>query len=95
MGQEYGVTTGRRRTVNWLNISLLEKAVKISGSNIVVINKCDIIKELGQYNIIGEGDGHYYLNSMSSFEEMKNTIKERVLLAGAEKVVFSETKHGI
>ena len=32
IGQEYGVTTGRKRKVNWLNLDYLCRAIKITGT---------------------------------------------------------------
>ena len=46
IGNEYGATTGRKRQCNWLNLDKLIKAIEINGANIIIINKCDIIKEL-------------------------------------------------
>lgn len=94
-GSEYGVTTGRKRGVNWLNIDLLCKAVKISGANIVVVNKCDIIKEIGKYNLIGMSKEAFFLKTMSCFEEMRSEIESKVVSAGAEKVYFSESKYSL
>ncbi len=44
-GQEIGVTTGRKRQVNWLNIDRLIRAINMTGANHVVISKCDILEE--------------------------------------------------
>ena len=52
LGKEYGVTTGRKRKVNWLNVDLLIKAVNISGTTHLVISKIDILKQLNIYILI-------------------------------------------
>ena len=52
LGQEYGVTTGRRRKVNWLNFDLLKKAVDMTGPTQIIVNKVDILEELGIYMLI-------------------------------------------
>lgn len=44
-GGERGVTTGRLRKVNWLNIDELIEAINISGTTILVANKFDILKK--------------------------------------------------
>ena len=44
LGSEFGVTTGRRRKVNWLNLSLLIDSVNLAGVDTLVINKCDILE---------------------------------------------------
>jgi len=70
IGSEYGVTTGRRRTVNWLNLDYFLNAVNISGSNQVIINKCDVIKELGIFKLYYQGE----LLKFEVFEDMKDFI---------------------
>lgn len=67
VGSEYGVTTGRRRKVNWLNLSLLVDSVNLTGVDTLVINKCDILDEVSSY-------GLYYNNEkkiFSNFSQMK------------------------
>ena len=51
-GQEYGVTTGRRRKVNWLNLDKLIKAINISGTTDIIFSKVDILKEVNLYKLI-------------------------------------------
>ena len=90
LGQEYGVTTGRRRHVNWLTLDLLVKAINISGANILIINKCDIIKTTGVYKI-------YYKNNLISFidwDDMKSFIEEKIHKSNnlIEKIYFSGSK---
>ena len=52
LGHEFGSTTGRPRQCNWLNLKRLKKAIMINGVTDLVINKCDIIKELGVFKLI-------------------------------------------
>lgn len=49
LGEEYGSTTGRRRKVNWLNLDKLIQAINISGTNILVLSKVDILKQIQLY----------------------------------------------
>lgn len=93
IGQEYGTTTGRRRKVQWLNIDALLKAIDISGSNILVCSKCDVLEELGIYRA-------FYNNKIVEFETIvdmttyiENLIKEQCKLV--EKVIFSSTPEAI
>jgi len=67
LGEEFGVTTGRRRKVNWLNLNLLIRAINITGTTHLVISKCDIIDKLGQFKI-------YFNNSLESFSSLKEMI---------------------
>lgn len=52
LGKEYGVTTGRKRKVNWLNVDLLIKAVNISGTTHLIISKIDILEQLDNYKLL-------------------------------------------
>lgn len=51
-GQEYGVTTGRRRQVNYLNISELNKSLKMLGCTQLIVNKMDILKDLDCWKVL-------------------------------------------
>lgn len=55
VGQEYGVTTGRRRKVNWLNLDLLIKSIQITGTTNLIISKCDVLDEVGVFKLFYEG----------------------------------------
>ena len=74
LGQEYGVTTGRRRKVNWLNLNMLIKSVQVTGTTHLIVNKCDIVKDLGEYRLFYNGK----LVRFSNFNRMKVFIEERV-----------------
>ena len=50
-GKEYGVTTGRRRKVNWLDINKLKDAINISGTTHLIISKIDIFVELNIFKL--------------------------------------------
>lgn len=45
-GKEIGVTTGRRRKIKFLDLTALINAVNNTGTNILVINKWDILESL-------------------------------------------------
>jgi adenylosuccinate synthase len=49
VGAEYGVTTGRRRKVNWLDLSLLVKAINMTGTTHLVMSKCDVLESVGKF----------------------------------------------
>jgi len=74
LGQEYGVTTGRRRKVNWLNLDLLNKAISITGTTNVVISKCDVIESLGVFKLFYNGE----LLSFSCLEDMTGFAEEKI-----------------
>lgn len=74
LGSEFGVTTGRRRKVNWLNLSLLIDSVNLSGVDTLVINKCDILDAAESYNLFYNDE----LKSFSNFSQMKLFIDNQI-----------------
>mgnify|MGYP001224684092 CR=1 FL=1 len=72
IGKEYGVTTGRRRKVNWLNLDDLVRSINLSGVNQLVINKCDILECANLYRVIHKNEKI----SFSSFAKMKLHIDD-------------------
>ena len=52
VGKEYGTTTGRPRKVSWLNYDKLVKAINISGTNVVIISKVDILEIVNKFIIL-------------------------------------------
>ena len=73
LGQEFGVTTGRPRKVNWLNLDMLISAINMTGTTHLVISKCDIINELGHFKLSYGGRLVRFLSldEMISFVETK------------------------
>ena len=68
LGKEYGVTTGRKRKVNWLNLDLLVKAINISGTTHVIISKVDILEKLCMYKLL-------YNNKIITFDTIDSLKK--------------------
>lgn len=90
VGQEYGVTTGRRRKVNYLNLDRLIFALKTGGGNKLIISKCDVLEEVKVYKM-------YYKNNLISFESlkmMKDCISEilKTECPDVEDVYYSSSK---
>lgn len=52
LGKEIGVTTGKQRKVNWLNLDKLIMSINISGATHVIISKIDILEQLNIYKLI-------------------------------------------
>lgn len=87
-GREYGVTTGRKRKVNWLNLDLLINAINKSGSNKIIVNKCDILKEVGLFKLFFNSE----LKEFVSFSDMKQFIQfklEENCEDTIEEIIFS------
>lgn len=91
LGGEYGVTTGRKRGVNWLNLDMLIKAVFISGANKIVVNKCDIIRDFGKFGLIYKKS----FVSFESFNQMRTFIIDKFKNTEVETIVFSGNKFEI
>ena len=75
VGGEYGVTTGRKRKANWLNMDLLIKAINISGTTHVIISKIDVLEKINVFKL-------FYNNKEISFtnmEEMKEFINKLLI----------------
>lgn len=51
VGNEFGATTGRRRQCNWMNLSALDRALKINGVDHLIINKVDVLEEVGEWTL--------------------------------------------
>lgn len=99
LGQEVGVTTGRRRKVDWLDTHKLTKAINFSGATHIVISKCDIIELLGIFKIkeFNEQSGQYFITEYNSFEEMFKDLQEiiKINCPLVERIFFSSTPMGI
>lgn len=69
-GKEYGVTTGRRRKVNWLNLNKLSYAINVSGTTHLIISKIDILLKLNIYKLINND-----IITFDTFDNMKDYIE--------------------
>ena len=92
LGEEYGATTGRPRQCNWMNWQLLEKASKINGVTDLVINKVDVLEELGELCLYDEDDKLSFNCSTS----MQRWISQKALeIPTIKNVTFSGNKNTI
>jgi adenylosuccinate synthase len=85
IGQEFGVTTGRRRKVNWLNFDLLKRAVKMTGPTQIIVNKVDVLEELGVYKLIEFGK----ILDFSDWNKMSKYISQELVENGVHSIWFS------
>ena len=92
VGEEVGATTGRRRQVNWMNMQLLEHAIRINGITHVVFNKVDVLRAVGAWAAIDHGE----VVPFASEKEMNSFIVKRLGSLGIQKskLLFSENKDG-
>ena len=74
LGSEFGVTTGRRRKVNYLNLDKLIKAIQVSGANKVILNKADILEKANIFKLFHNGE----LKQFKNIEFMKRYIRNSI-----------------
>ena len=74
LGQEFGDTTGRPRQVNWLDFDMLKMASRINGINKLVVNKMDILDEIGMWRAY---NGPHVLE-FSSRDDMEFWIESKL-----------------
>jgi len=88
-GEEYGATTSRPRQCNWLDFSLLQKAININGVNKVVVNKLDILRQVNVWKLINNKE-------LLEFKD-ENQIKDwlRTNIANDVEIKFSSSKDRI
>jgi adenylosuccinate synthase len=92
VGGEVGATTGRKRKVRWLELDGVIKAMNINGVTDLIINKADILEEVGIFNYVYKNKLHkcYILADMIS-------ETERILYDNTEvkNIIWSMTPNGI
>jgi adenylosuccinate synthase len=74
LGNEFGATTGRPRKVKWLNLDKLQEAIEVSGTNILYLNKGDILVQANIYKLYHNN----VLNNFDNITEMCNYIKNAI-----------------
>ena len=89
-GKEFGATTGRPRQVNWLNLDLLRRSIKINGVNKLVLNKVDILQQVGQFGAIKNNR----LYTFQNIEKMKDWIVKELSSSELE-IYFSNNPYHI
>ena len=93
-GEEFGATTGRPRQCNWLNLDRLIKSVKVNGVNRLVINKMDVMRQLGRWTLISDGKEVNFKteNDLKMFLRQKLSGPD---IANPALLYFSDNKHSI
>lgn len=85
IGGEFGATTGRPRQCNWINLNNLERAIKFNGVTNLIVNKFDILENIGIYKLI--------LNNQvieCDTESFKNMLI-KVSGLSSDKIIFSRS----
>ena len=93
LGQEFGATTGRPRQINWLDFDMLKMAARINGVSKMVVNKVDILEEIGVWRAF---NGPHMLE-FGSKDDMEFWIQSKLNIEVDEdmEVIFSGNKEDI
>jgi len=83
-GSEFGATTGRVRQCNWLDFNNLRQAIHMNSVNKLVLNKVDILREVGEWQVKNPDV------TFNSEEEMRSFISQN-LSKDVENIFFSES----
>ena len=86
-GNEYGVSTGRLRKTNWLNIDKLIMAINMSGTTDLVISKEDILEDYGIFKLYYKGKLQTFPNLPDMKIFIENILKNKCLFL--ERILFS------
>jgi len=55
-GMEFGATTGRQRQCDWMSLHHLDRAIQINGVTNLIINKLDVLEEVGSWKVYSGKD---------------------------------------
>jgi adenylosuccinate synthase len=89
IGKEFGSTTGRRRQCNFLDLDKLVTALKMNSCNKCIINKIDIIDDIGIFKLYSNKK----LQSFQTMAEFKDFIVKNI--PEHIEVIFSASPHKI
>ena len=91
LGNEYGSTTGRPRQIGWTNVDDLIKACNINGVTHLVINKVDILEQIGNFTIIIGGfprvvtERVFFENFVRDIMMMKCSLLKEVIFSYSQE----------
>ena len=89
LGHEFGATTGRKRQCNYLNLDTLKEALIINQCNRCIINKIDVLEELGIFKLYHNDE----LKTFNTFNEM--SYYYFFFLDFVSPIIFSNNKYTI
>ncbi len=76
VGEEYGVTTGRARQCNWLDIELLERAVRLNGVTHLVLSKMDVLDTVKVWKVREGKKTHKFKDGAGLRKFIRNRLKK-------------------
>ena len=92
-GHEIGTTTGRTRTVNWLNMDKLVQAINITGATIIIISKVDILKKVELFKLSYDNEIIKFETINVMLEFISNCLYDRCSLV--KDIIYSESPEHI
>lgn len=91
-GMEFGATTGRKRKVRWLDLDGVIKAININGVTELIINKADILEQVGVFKYVYNET----LHQVSTLEEFQDVVSSIIIENdGPHSIKWSMTPNGI
>ena len=93
VGSEFGATTGRPRQVNWLDLDSLIKSCKINGVTNIVLNKIDVLEEVGEYHLYENGELISFEDSQKFQIYIEVTLRKKINTHMS--IRWSRTPYGI
>ncbi len=92
VGEEFGATTGRPRQCNWLSWQLLEKAIRVNGVTELIVNKVDVLDEVGKWALYDNSEEIEFSNASAMQHWLfRNSIE----LPTVNNITFSGKKDRI
>jgi adenylosuccinate synthase len=92
-GEEYGVTTGRKRKIKWLNLKRLIEAIHVTGTTHLIISKTDVLLKVGLFKLF---DMNGILMSFHTMDQMifylNTTLNE---ICNLQEIIFSNNPYTI
>lgn len=92
-GTECGTTTGRRRKVQFLDLEKLIKAIKISGTTVLILSKMDILEDVNIFKIIDKTHIVKFDNATNFKTYIRTKITNDCPLV--DDIIFSYSKEEI
>lgn len=92
IGGEFGATTGRKRKIRWLDLDGVIKAININGVTELIINKADILEQVGVFKYVYNET----LHQVSTLEEFQDAVTSIIIENdGPHSIKWSMTPNGI
>jgi adenylosuccinate synthase len=93
VGNEFGATTARPRKVNWMNLDRAIQAMQINGVSHMIINKADVLQEVGKFGLIYHEKEYQFTNYVTFNAFVTGILHEHVNRLAT--ITWSLTPNGI